>query len=125
EFSCRAAGDVHPLLAGKDGVSALDAGIEIEADRVDVPGPNPDLVIRPYPSEWTRTHVVEDETFLIRPIKPADIVLYPPFIERISSGDIRYRFLAPRRHFPDEMLKRLTQLDYDRDIAFAAIREAS
>ncbi len=125
DFPCIHAVDVNPLLANKDGVIALDARIEIEPARIDEPGPNPDLVIRPYPSEWTRTHVVEDETFLIRPIKPADIVLYPPFIERISSGDIRYRFLAPRRHFPDEMLKRLTQLDYDRDIAFAAIREAS
>jgi acetyltransferase len=31
------------------------------------------------------------------------------------------RFLAPRKHFPDEMGLRLTQLDYDRDMAFAAL----
>ena len=31
------------------------------------------------------------------------------------------RFLAPRRHFPDEFALRLTQLDYDRDMAFVAL----
>jgi acetyltransferase len=33
------------------------------------------------------------------------------------------RFLAPRLTFPDDMLRRLTQLDYDRDMAFVAIAE--
>src|SRR5690606_11047764 len=47
---------------------------------------------------------------------------YPPFLARVSPHDIRLRFLAPRRVFEDEMLKRLTQLDYDRDIAFLATR---
>ena len=31
------------------------------------------------------------------------------------------RFLAPRRSFPEEMALRLTQLDYDRDMAFVAL----
>src|SRR5690606_20285541 len=97
--------------------------IEIEPSRAGERGPNPDLVIRPYPAGWTRVHRVEGEEYLIRPVRPSDIALYPPFLARISATDIRFRFLAPRRHFPDEMLKRLTQLDYDRDIAFAAIRD--
>ena len=33
----------------------------------------------------------------------------------------RQGFLAPRRHFPEQMLVRLTQLDYDRDMAFVAL----
>jgi acetyltransferase len=41
----------------------------------------------------------------------------------VSPGDVRLRFLAPRKGFSDEMLKRLTQLDYDRDIAFVALAE--
>ena len=60
--------------------------------------------------------------FHIRPIKPADVGLYPDFLAKVSPDDIRLRFLAQRREFPDEMLKRLTQLDYDRDIAFVALR---
>ncbi len=34
------------------------------------------------------------------------------------------RFLTPRRHFSHEALVRLTQLDYDRDIAFVALDQA-
>ena len=41
----------------------------------------------------------------------------------MSPDDIRLRFLAPRKNFPDEMLMRLTQLDYDRDMAFVALDE--
>lgn len=60
-------------------------------------------------------------SFHIRPIMPADVSLYPAFMANISSDDLRLRFLSLRRSFPDQMLKRLTQLDYDRDIAFAAL----
>ena len=31
------------------------------------------------------------------------------------------RFMAPRKHFPDEMGLRLSQLDYDREMAFVAL----
>ena len=53
----------------------------------------------------------------------ADVRLYPEFLAKVSSDDIRFRFLAQRKEFPDEMLKRLTQLDYDREIAFVALQE--
>ncbi|TIP34350.1 MAG: hypothetical protein E5X69_27035, partial [Mesorhizobium sp.] len=36
---------------------------------------------------------------------------------------LRLRFLSLRKNFPDQMLKRLTQLDYDRDIAFVALEK--
>jgi hypothetical protein len=51
------------------------------------------------------------------------VELYPEFLARVSRNDIRMRFLAPRLTFPDDMLRRLTQLDYDRDMAFVAIAE--
>jgi acetyltransferase len=56
---------------------------------------------------------------------PADVNLYPDFLARISPNDIRLRFLAPRKSFPDDTLKRLTQLDYDRDMAFVALEAES
>ena len=113
--------DVNPLLAHENGAIALDARIEIDPRRIEEAGPNAAMVIRPYPAEWAKTVEIGAETYDIRPIKPADIALYPQFLSKVSSEDIRMRFLAPRRAFPDEMLKRLTQLDYDRDIAFVAL----
>jgi acetyltransferase len=121
DFPCIVAADINPLLADADGVMALDARIEIAPAAVEEPGPNPALAIRPYPSGLESRFESSQAAYLIRPIKPADIRLYPDFLSKISPEDIRFRFFAPRRHFPDEMLKRLTQLDYERDMAFVAL----
>ena len=121
DFPCIASVDINPLLADAAGVVALDARIEIDPEMVELKGPNPALAIRPYPAGWEKDIVAGDARFHIRPIKPMDIGLYPEFMARVSPNDIRLRFLAPRRSFADDMLKRLTQLDYDRDIAFVAL----
>jgi len=121
DFPCVVALDINPLLADAEGVIALDARVEIDPHAVNQPGPNPRLAIRPYPAHWERIFSAGGANYTIRPIKPADIALYPDFLAKISPGDIRLRFLAPRRNFPDNMLKRLTQLDYERDMAFVAL----
>jgi acetyltransferase len=125
DFPCIVSVDINPLLADAEGVIALDARIEIDPDAVEEQGPNPALAIRPYPAEWEKEFSGGGVNYRIRPIKPADIALYPDFFAKVSPGDVRLRFLAPRKGFHDEMLKRLTQLDYDRDIAFVALAEDS
>jgi acetyltransferase len=124
DFPCIAGLDVNPLLADADGVIALDARIEIDPAAVAERGPNPALAIRPYPAEWAKDVTLAGAPYRIRPIRPSDAALYPAFLARTSESDIRFRFLAPRRDFPDRMLVRLTQLDYDREIAFVALDEA-
>ena len=104
---------------------AIDARIEIDPAAVEQPGPNPALAIRPYPSEWETTFEAGGARYRMRPIKPVDFGLYPQFVSKISTDDIRLRFLSPRKTFPDETLKRLTQIDYDRDMAFVALEDAS
>ncbi|RWK08963.1 bifunctional acetate--CoA ligase family protein/GNAT family N-acetyltransferase [Mesorhizobium sp.] len=123
DFPCLVSLDINPLLADAEGVIALDARIEIDPRRVNEPAPNAALAIRPYPSGWSRDFQSDGMSFFIRPIMPADVALYPAFLARISPDDLRLRFLSPRRNFPDQMLKRLTQLDYDRDIAFVALEK--
>jgi acetyltransferase len=113
--------DINPLLADADGAIALDARMEIDVSAIEQRDANPALVIRPYPAEWAKDVSIKGNDIHIRPIKPTDLELYPQFLARISPDDIRLRFLAPRKYFPDEMLKRLTQLDYDRDMAFVAL----
>ncbi|WP_265519787.1 bifunctional acetate--CoA ligase family protein/GNAT family N-acetyltransferase [Nitratireductor luteus] len=123
DFPCIVSMDINPLLADSEGIIALDARIEIEPNDVEHAGPNPALAIRPYPAAWEKDVVLKGEEYCLRPIKPADVSLYPAFLAKVSPEDIRFRFLAPRRHFPDEMLLRLTQLDYEREIAFVALRK--
>jgi len=125
DFPCIAGIDINPLLADADGAIALDARVEIEPADVEQPGPNRALAIRPYPSGLERRVSANGADYIFRPIKPSDVALYPAFLDKVSPRDIRFRFLSPRKDFPDQMLKRLTQLDYDRDMAFVAIAEAT
>lgn len=113
--------DANPLLADEHGVLAIDARIEFDPAALDLPAPNPALTVRPYPAKWSRDVTLKDGIYRIRPILPLDALLYPGFYEKLDDEDIRMRFMAPRKHFPQEMALRMTQLDYDREMAFIAI----
>ena len=121
DFPCIVAVDVNPLLADSEGVIALDARIEIDPQAIEQPGPNPALAIRPYPAEWAKDIVVEGHTYHVRPIRPADASLYPDFLAKISKEDMRLRFFGLGKVFSDTLLVRLTQLDYNREMAFVAL----
>ncbi len=113
--------DINPLLADADGVIALDARVEIDPERVSESGPRSDLSIRPYPSGWDRTTELKNKQIRIRPIRPVDARLYPEFLAQVSESDLYMRFRERFQRLPSELLIRLTQLDYDRDIAFVAL----
>lgn len=115
--------DINPLLAGANGVMALDARIEIDSTMVNITSPSPLLAIRPYPRGETGTVELGDRTFLLRPIKPSDVELYPRFLARVVPEDMRLRFLVSTRALSHDLLVELTQLDYDRSIAFIALEE--
>lgn len=121
DFPCLLSADINPLLADMDGVIALDARIEIDPTRASERGPGPELAVRPYPSGWDRNVEAGGHAYRIRPMKPADARLYPRFLDRVTPDDLRLRFLVPTRTLSDETIIRLSQLDYDRDIAFIAL----
>lgn len=121
DLPCIVSMDINPLVADAQGVIALDARIGIDPKSVECPGPNPTLAIRPYPRDWQKTVVLKGRTYRIRPIKPTDAALYPAFLERTSGDDIRMRFLAASKSISDQMLIRLTQIDYERELAFIAL----
>ena len=54
----------------------------------------------------------------IRPIRPQDEPLITAFGARLSADDMRLRFFGPLREISHEMAARLTQIDYDREMAF-------
>ncbi len=121
--------DINPLLADQNGVLALDARIavaplELEPKFKGV-GYNR-FAVRPYPKDWEQRLELGDATkIFIRPLRPEDELLLLNFLEKITADDLRLRFFAPVRHFSHAFLARLTQLDYARAIAFAALDEAS
>ena len=121
DFSCLRTVEVDPLVAGPGGVLALDVRIAFDPAGLGRRPPNPDLAIRPYPAEWRRTLERDGERFELRPIRPGDALLYRDFFAQTDPEDLRTRFMAARAHFPDELALRLSQLDYDREIAFVAL----
>jgi acetyltransferase len=119
--------DINPLLADQNGVLALDVRIAVAP--LD---PEPKFkgvgynrfAVRPYPKEWEQRLELDDGTqIFVRPLRPEDEDMLRRFLERITADDLRLRFFAPVRHFSHAFLSRLTQLDYARAIAFAALDE--
>ncbi len=111
--------DINPLLADQDGVIALDARIALKPS-AEIPGRR--LAIRPYPSELEHALALSDgSSLLLRPIRPEDEPLLVAMFAKSSREDIRLRFFAPLREFSHAFAARLTQIDYDREMALCAM----
>jgi acetyltransferase len=119
--------DINPLLADETGVVALDARVAIAPVETKFKGPgHPRFAVRPYPTEWEgRLTVGDGLCVLVRPVRPEDEGLFHEFFARVSQEDLRLRFFAPVKEFSHVFIARLTQLDYARAMAFAAIDETS
>jgi len=107
--------DINPLLADAAGVIALDARLRVRA--AERPGAQR-LAIRPYPKELESDAKLRDGTALrLRPIRPEDEPALMEFVSRMAPEDARLRFFTPMKGLSHEMAARLTQIDYDREVA--------
>jgi acetyltransferase len=108
--------DINPLLAGPDRVVALDARI-----RVGAAGPAR-LVIPPYPRELEGTGTVRDGARVrLRPVRPEDEPLLQDLAARMTPEDLRSRFFTAMRGLSHRLAARLSQIDYDREMALIAL----
>jgi acetyltransferase len=113
--------EVPSLFVDADGVLAADAWLRLRgADE-----PAFGLAIAPYPAELIEHCQIGPDRMTIRPIRPEDAVAHTAFFARISPEDIRYRFFSAIRELSAEQTARLTQVDYDREIAFIAVNETN
>lgn len=114
--------DINPLLADPDGVIALDARIRITP----APGPaHARLAIRPYPQEMEgHVHLRDGAEVAVRPIQPEDAPALHEMVSRAAAEDLRLRFFQPMRRLPEQLAARLTQIDYDREMAFISLDPA-
>ncbi|MCU0894778.1 MAG: acetate--CoA ligase family protein, partial [Rhodospirillales bacterium] len=107
--------DINPLLADENGVIALDARIRV---RPASGAPAKRLAIRPYPKELEEELTLPDgRTFFLRPVRPEDEPAFQRLFARLSPEDIRMRFFAPKKALTHPLAARLTQIDYDREMA--------
>jgi len=110
---------INPLLALSQGVVAVDAWMKI--DGTALPAAKR-LVIRPYPKELEQTLKLPDgQALLLRPIRPEDEPLYVELFESLSPEEVFFRFLNRMKTLSHNLAARLTQLDYDRDMALVLV----
>lgn len=110
--------EINPLFADENGVLALDAQMRVAATHAT--GPE-QLAIRPYPRELEECALLRDKRQIhIRPIRPEDEPDHWDFIDHMSPEDRRYRFFGNVGDLPRSEMTRLTQIDYDREMAFIA-----
>jgi len=108
--------DINPLWVGGSGALALNAVVGIAPAEM---AGTERLAIRPYPKELERTFELPDgRTLRLRPILPEDEPALQALVQRMPAEDRRLRFFQPIKELTHDMAARLTQLDYDREMAF-------
>ncbi len=115
--------DVNPLFADEHGVLAVDARIRVAAVN------HSDLrrfSILPYPVELEETaRLYDGSEVMLRPIRPEDEPAHADLVNRMTPQDLRFRFLGSLRKLQHNQLARLTQIDFDREMAFIAARRTT
>jgi len=108
--------DINPLLADDHGVLGLDARLRLNA------AAKPDrFAIRPYPKELESEAVLRDGTRIhLRPVRPEDEPGIVDLVAHQSPEDLRMRFFTSMTGISHELAARLTQIDYDREVALVA-----
>lgn len=110
--------DLNPLLADADGVIALDVRVRVRPAKTTG---DARLAIKPYPRALERTIAIRDgATLRLRPIRPEDEPALQDLVRSMTPEDRRMRFFAPLRDLSHEFAARLTQIDYDREMALIA-----
>ena len=109
--------DINPLLVDEHGVIALDARVRLAAN---ARGGAANFAIRPYPAELVQTLDWKGRSITLRPIRPEDEAQHLAFLEALDPADVRMRIFYSRRSIARSELARLTQIDYEREMAFVA-----
>jgi acetyltransferase len=110
--------DINPLLADAHGVIAIDARIRVAPA---LAAGSARLAIAPYPKELATTELLCDgSTIELRPVQPEDEPLLHDLAAHMSPEDLRLRFFTPVRGISHAVAARLTQIDYDREMALIA-----
>jgi len=110
--------DINPLLADAAGIIGLDARLRV------APAYGPvttKLAIAPYPQHLETAERLRDGTSLrVRPLRPEDEPMLHDLAAHMSHEDLRLRFFTSVRGLTHAVAARLSQLDYDRELALVA-----
>ena len=115
--------DINPLILDEQGALAADARVVVEYRQ---PGTDryAHMAIYPYPTHLVNPWQLADGTdIVIRPIRPEDADLVKRFVHDLSDEAKYFRFMNSVQELTEEMLARLTQIDYSREMALVAVTQ--
>ncbi|MBU0973516.1 MAG: bifunctional acetate--CoA ligase family protein/GNAT family N-acetyltransferase [Proteobacteria bacterium] len=111
--------DINPLMVKDGTMVAVDARVLIAPAKIASPL---HLIIGSYPWQYESTAAtIDGHDFFIRPIRPSDADLLIDHFGSLSHRSIYMRFFSPLKQLSRDMVIRLTQIDYDREIALVAL----
>jgi acetyltransferase len=80
------------------------------------------MAIYPYPTHLVSQWQMADGTDVtLRPIRPEDAILVKKFVHDLSDESKYFRFMNSVQELTEDMLARLTQIDYSREMALVAV----
>ncbi|NTS78429.1 bifunctional acetate--CoA ligase family protein/GNAT family N-acetyltransferase [Catenovulum sp. SM1970] len=112
--------DINPVLVRDDTLTVLDMSMRLTGD----PSNFMPLAIRPYPKELEEKFELKTgKKVQLRPILPEDEKNHEAFDASLSKEDRYKRYFGEVPTFSHEQLAKLTQIDYDREMAFIAVAD--
>jgi acetyltransferase len=101
------------LRVYRDHVTVVDPVLRVGAKRSR-------LAIVPYPRRFEETIDWQGMRVTVRPIRPEDEHAHREFVKAMTPEDLRLRFFGSVGTFEHSQLARMTQIDYDREMALIA-----
>ena len=112
--------EINPLIIDEKGAIAVDARVVV-GNVSPTARPYDHMAIHPYPSQLIHVWPLTDGTQIeIRPIRPEDAGIEADFVRNLSAETKYLRFMSSVGELSPTMLARLTQIDYDQEMAFIA-----
>jgi acetyltransferase len=113
--------DMDPLAISNGKAFALSARVIIDKDGLDHTSPYSHLVITPYPTRYVMPWMLPDGTeVLLRPVKPEDEPLVKEMLSSLSEKTLKERFFQVVKNITHDMLIKLCNIDYNREITIVA-----
>jgi len=110
--------EVDPIEVHKGRVVVTGAMAVVEQTQIRSPG---HLVISPYPWWQEFEFITRDrEKIFMRPVRPGDGEQMIDLFSDLSPETVYLRFFSPIKRISKSLLIKLTQIDYDREIALIA-----
>lgn len=114
--------DINPVIISDEGPIVVDARMVVESSTGQRRPRYDHLSIMPFPGHLTQEFPMHSgETYTIRPLRWSDGEHLKRLLASLSDESRYMRFLANIKEYTPKQLARLTQIDYHRDMALAAV----